>query len=820
MGGPPAQVDFFISYTAADRAWAEWIAWQLDAAGSSTVLQAWDFRPGSDFVHQMQQATQQADRTIAVASRAYFGSQFGEAEWRVAFSRDPSGESGVLVPVRVEDCDPPGLLSTLVYVDLVGVDEATARERLLAGLRRGERPGRPATAPMFPGLVASEPAGLRPAPEFPGPGPAISNLAPRNHNFTGRTQLLAKLAASLTAGTTAVVAAHGLGGIGKSQLALEYCYQHAGDYQLIWWVMAKSPPVAITGVAALGPRLGLSPAVEQAEQAAGVLAELGRREGWLLVFDNVERPGDLDGLLPTGGRGQVLVTSRNPVWGRLATPLRVDVLEHEEAKAFLLRRSGDTDHVAATALAEELGGLPLALEQAAAYCEQTSLGLAGYLNRYRRADTRLLDKGAPEDYPTTVATTWRLNLDQVAATSRAAVQLLRVASFLAPEAIPPDLLIADQKALPAELAQAARDELVLDEVVGALYRYSLVTRDHDGIRLHRLVQAVARADLADQVPEWAKLALRLVWAKFPANSQEVAAWPTCERLLAHVLAVDEHVERLQVAREETGDLLQRAAMYLRSRGQLREARPLAERALDLTQEALGPDNPKVGYRCDELGRVLRELGQYEAARQQLARALAIHTNAYGPDNKDVGYRHSELGLVLQELGDLSGARAEHEQALEIGTATLDRNNPELATRHSNLGSVLRELGELADARAEHERALEIGTATLRPDHSNMGAWHNNLGLVLRDLRDLDGARTHFERALAIGEATLGPDHPEIAAGHDNLGTVLADLGDLAGARTEYERALEIGQGTLGPDHPSMSIWRRNLNYVLKQSGNE
>ncbi len=108
MGGSQAQVDFFISYTAADRAWAEWIASQLEAAGFTTVLQAWDFRPGSDFVHQMQQATQRADRTIAVLSPAYFGSRFGEAEWRVAFRKDPTGESGVLVPVRVEECDPRG----------------------------------------------------------------------------------------------------------------------------------------------------------------------------------------------------------------------------------------------------------------------------------------------------------------------------------------------------------------------------------------------------------------------------------------------------------------------------------------------------------------------------------------------------------------------------------------------------------------------------------------------------------------------------------------------------------------------------------------
>jgi tetratricopeptide (TPR) repeat protein len=671
---------------------------------------------------------------------------------------------------------------------------------------------------VFPGLVAAEAAGLRPAPEFPGPGPAISNLALRNPNFAGRTELLAELAASLAAGTTAVVAAHGLGGVGKSQLALEYCYQHAADYQVIWWVTAESPPVAVTGLAALGPRLGLPPAVEQAEHVAGVLGELGRRDGWLLVFDNVDRPGDLDGLLPTGGRGQVLVTSRNPVWGGLATPLRVDVLAQEEAEAFLLRRSRDTDQVAAAALAEQLGGLPLALEQAAAYCEQTSLGLADYLDRYRRANDRLLDKGAPADYPATVATTWRLNLDRVANTSPAAVQLLRVAAFFAPESVPPDLVGADPEALPTELAQAANDELVLDEAVGALYRYSLATRDQDGIRVHRLVQAVARADLADQETAWATLAVRLVWASFPFHSNRVETWPICERLLPHLLAVAEHAERLAVAGEQSGDLLERASRYLRTRGQPQQARLLAERALALTRQALGPDHPTVGDRHAELGLALLEAGDYPAARQQLQRALAIHTTAYGPNDSRVGNRHNELGTVLRRLGDLDGARTELERALEITEATLGPDHRNMATWHNNLGLVLHDLGDLDGARTQQERALEIGQATLGPDHPDMAAWHNNLGTVLADLDDLDGARIEYERALEITEATLGPDHPDMATWHSSLDTVLADLGDLDGARTQQERALEIGQATLGPDHPTMAPLHSNLGTVLHDLG--
>lgn len=164
--------DFFISYTQVNRPWAEWIAVQLEAAGYTTLLQAWDFHPGSDFLHQMQQATSTAGRTIAVLSPAYFGSQFGEAEWRAAFAKDPTGELGLLVPVRVQPCEPPGLLATRVYIDLVDTDEPTAKRLLLAGV--GESGARPTSAPFpgeargarrFPGQAGScgqQPAGAQP----------------------------------------------------------------------------------------------------------------------------------------------------------------------------------------------------------------------------------------------------------------------------------------------------------------------------------------------------------------------------------------------------------------------------------------------------------------------------------------------------------------------------------------------------------------------------------------------------------------------------------------------------------------------------------
>jgi tetratricopeptide (TPR) repeat protein len=374
--------------------------------------------------------------------------------------------------------------------------------------------------------------------------------------------------------------------------------------------------------------------------------------------------------------------------------------------------------------------------QVAGYCVQVGLSLAEYLDAYPRRRDELLAKGQPAGYPATVATTWQLSVDQLAGRSPAAVQLLRLAAFLAAERIPLSLLAADPQQLPDELAAAVQDEAALEATVGALVGLSLVARERGGLRLHRLVQAATQASLpANQAARWAERAVRLIGSAFPDQPEDPQSWPQTAGLLAHAVAAADYADTRQAAPEATGELRNQVGRYLLSRGEFAAAREQLERALRLKEEAYGPDHPQVARTLGNLGYVLAELRELPAAREQMERALHIEEATYGPD-------HREVAITL-----------------------------------ANLSRVLSELGESTAAREQLERALRIEEAAYGPDHLEVARTVYLLGILLRDLGDLPAAREQLERALEITEATLGADRPAIATLRRNLDCVVQELGD-------------------------------------------
>jgi tetratricopeptide (TPR) repeat protein len=505
-----------------------------------------------------------------------------------------------------------------------------------------------------------------------------------------------------------VQALAGMGGVGTTQLGLEDAHRHAADYQLRWWIPSEEPLGTLPWLVALAAALGLGEHAAQQESIAQELGELGRRDRWPLVFDNAVHPKDLAGYQPLGGGGQLLVTTCTRSWGGVATRLEVGVFGREAAAAFLLARTGSSDRAAAEALAEELGALPLALEQAAAFMEQTGLGLGEYLAVYRRDREMLLAKGEPVASGATVDTTVWLAIQQVAERSQAAVALLELCAFLAPEAIPHQLLRANPQVLPRRLRRVVADELAYAEAVGVLHGFSLLEREQAGVRVHRLVQAVThnRLDYRERAA-WAARTVTLLLAGWPEESWLPAAWPWCGRLLPHALAAAEHAEQLGTARESTGALLNQVGLYLAGRAQLPAARTTLQRALAIKEVAYEPDHPQVAVTLDNLGLVLAELGELPAAHARLKRALAIREATYGPDHPLVARTLTNLGSVLDELGKLPPARAHHQRALAIFEAAFGPDHPLVASTLTNLGLVLRQLGELPQAQACEQRAQAI-----------------------------------------------------------------------------------------------------------------
>ena len=661
-----------------------------------------------------------------------------------------------------------------------------------------------------------------------------------DHFFTGRDNELAALHQAFRAGgaTSAVQAVTGLGGLGKTRLAVEYAFRYATAYDLVWWIRAEDPATMRGDYVELAKALAL-PSGKDDQAIAALRRELQRRRDWLLVFDNAEDPGELFSLVPERHRGHVLITSRRREWPHAETR-HLEVLSAEAAVGYLQRRGQVADADLARDLADALGCLPLALAQAASVIA-TGMRAADYLDLLRKQSPELFEEGHPADHEATIGSTWRVSVDRLAQRSPAAVALFRLAAFLGADAIPLDRL-SPVPLMPAELAETLASPFLLSRATAALGEYSLAETADGLLSIHRIVQAVTRSELGEDEPRWAGLALATIAAAYPGQVREPETWEVCESLLTHALACAEHARRLRLDVTVTVPLIDRVARYLLARGRLDSAAAAMDQAIPLAEQLgredliylscrntygqlllargdftaarsaceevyqartriLGADDPETLRASRDLVEAVHRQGNWTEAAELQVRLTESFTRVLGPDDLETVTALAHQAAVLESIGHYAQALALQEQVLEARTRMLGQDHLDTLTAKASLAGALRNRGELRQARAMEEEVLEAFGRMLGQDHPYTLAAKSNLAGILRDLGELHQARAMEEEILEASSRVLGQDHPDTLTTKANLATTLYHLGELRQARAMEEQILEASSRVLGQDHP-------------------
>jgi tetratricopeptide (TPR) repeat protein len=812
--------DIFISYTSSDRDWAFWIAKELTALGHVPHVHEWEIKGGDDIYAWMEQRHDAADHVLCVVSDEYLKASYSTLERNAAIWQAASRRPGFVLFVAVKPCRFPTLIDHYRRCELFGVSDDAAGRRFQAFMQ----------APADAAPIA-----------FPGEAFAVSNIPVRvPEHFLGRDDALAAVATALGRyeGRVAITALHGLRGVGKTTLAAAYAERQRGDYRATWWIRAQTEPTMRADLVGLGVRLKWVAADEKEEPALAAVMERLRLEGSgiLLIYDNAIDAESLRPYLPRGGAARVLVTSNAHAWRGVAQPVEIRLWPKEIGADYLIARTGRAgERAAAEALSVALGGLPLAHEQAAAYCERLDMALAEYHARFDAAPAKLLDdtRHAPAEYHDglTVAKTFALAIEKAAHLHAAAEPLIVHAALLAPEPIPLFLLSEGREKFGEPVASAIVGDGLI-EAVAALRAFALVDRETiaderdptittDCVRLHRLVREVAAGRRERDERDTTRRALiEAAAAVYPKDVyDDPQMWPRARRLDAIVLGlIDGDMVATGVGASAATLFDYIGAFRLSALAAYAQARPLFEQALAIREKVLGPEHPATAESLNNLALTLTEEGDLAAARPLYERAVAIKEKVLGLEHPDTVTSLSNLGWLLQAQGDLAGARSLFESVLAIREKVLGAEHPDTATSLDNLAVLLKTQGDLVRARPLSERALAISERVLGPEHPDTATSLNNLATLLQAQGDLEGARPLLERALAIKEKVLGPEHLSTATGVNNLASLLKDHGDLAAARPLFARAIAMFEKALGPEHPRTATSLCNLGCLLRDLG--
>ncbi len=653
----------------------------------------------------------------------------------------------------------------------------------------------------------------------------------RNPFFTGREDILHNLHLLLQQNSGEMQALSGLGGIGKTQTAIEYAYRYRSEYQAVLWAAAGTEETLFAAFASIAKLLD----VEQPDQQSSIEAVKGwlaTHSDWLLILDNVEALTMLDRFIPPASKGHVLLTTRSQFTGTLAHPIELEKMQPDEGALFLLRRAkliessleeaSAADAIEARDIAQIMDGLPLALDQAGAYIEETGCSLFEYIRLYREQHSTLLDwRGeASSEHPEPVTTTWLLSFAKVEQANPAAADLLRLCAFLDANGIPEEIITAGAADLGELLQPVAADPHKLDAAIATLRRFSLVYRNPDSrmLTIHRLVQVIVRDRMTEEMQRtWAERAVRAVNRLLP-GAEEVAAWPLYQRCLSNVQACVLLIEQWHMIFPEAVRLLSQAGLYLLEQAQYAPARQLFKKALAIREQLLGPEHLDVADSLNDLASSYLYQGMYAEAEPLFQRALAIFTHILGTLHPDVAVALNNLALLYHQQGKYAEAEPLFQQALATWKQSSGLDHADAARTLSNLALLYHYQQRFAEAEPLYLQAIAIWERIRGPEHPHVAATLNNLAMVYQSLGKYEQAEPLFQRALAIREKTLGLEHPAIAQSLSYLARLHQSQWRYIEAEALFKHALHIRRQTLGPDHPGVANGLNNLARLYTATG--
>ena len=666
--------------------------------------------------------------------------------------------------------------------------------------------------------------------------PAIRhNVPPRNKNFTGREDILGQLRDPSASKVTAVVpsdplprALQGLGGVGKTAVAIEYVHRYQADYELIWWIAADQMPLVKASLAGMAERLGLPAATATGIESAADSVLDALRKGdpysrWLLIFDNADQPEDLIDIIPFGP-GDVLITSRNHRWQSKVETVPVDVFARAESAEFLAKRvpKGLTEREA-DLLAEKLGDLPLALEQAGALQAETGMPVSEYLRLLDQNVTKILAEGKSPDYPQSMTAAWQLSVSALQRQIPQALELLRCCAFFGPEAIPRDLFRPAPQLAGTGISELIADPILLARAIRELGRFALIRIDGRTIVVHRLIQALLRDELDPGEQARYRHEVHLVLAAgAPRSPDDSTLWPRYRELIGHVAA---SVPQLASCQDQAvREFALNVIRFLYLSNDLPLCRSFAERFIKEWSEVSGPDDIAILNAERGLGDALRELGQYSRAYALNAQTLASAQRSVGERDPLTLALKNSFGGDLRARGDFAEARRNDEESLRLHEQVFGETGALTLRVMNNLALDLGLNSEYEAARKLNARAfnLMLSDPTMATLPTTLLACWSGLARAVRLCGYFTEACDVGEDAYDFGRERLGASHYWTLRAAKDLSIALRRIA------SDYGRALEIAQdvydlcgrlfGGSHPDTMAAAICLTNIQRTAGQTG--